>query len=184
MVASFITFKGRKYRLSGRYYKAENWGKGPSSLHRAKWEFYRGPIPENFDIHHVDGNGANNSMANLEMVERGEHRRAHTLELVRIGKLQPPSDLALQRAAIWHASKEGLAWHSRNGKKVWKDREWHLLKCQECGRDYRSPYKNKSKFCHLNCKMAALRRRRGRPVGVRPNSRKTALLSGKRHPGQ
>jgi hypothetical protein len=162
-MAKFKMFRGRKYRLSDGYYKAENWGQGSSSLHRAKWEYYRGPIPEGFDVHHRDGDGANNAMANLELVEHSEHMRQHTLERIARGELKPPSAVALRLAAEWHASDEGLAWHSENGKRSWDKRVWHRLECQECGREFRSPYPNKTRFCHLNCKMSALRRRSGKP---------------------
>lgn len=159
-MAKFVVFKGRKYRLSGRYYKAEDWGSGPSSLHRARWEYYRGAIPEGFDVHHEDGDGTNNKLANLTLVERREHARQHTLERIARGELKPPSALARARAAEWHASPEGLAWHSENGKRAWLNRVWHKLECQECGHEFTSPYPNKARFCHLNCKMAAFRRRK------------------------
>jgi hypothetical protein len=159
-MAKFKVFNGRKYRLTGRYYRAENWGTGPCNLHRARWEYYRGPIPAGFAVHHKDGDGTNNKLSNLELIERREHSRQHTLARIARGELKPPTALAHKRAAEWHASEEGLAWHSKNGKQAWKNRVWHKLECQECGRPYSSPYPNKSKFCHPNCKMAALRRRR------------------------
>jgi hypothetical protein len=165
-MAKFKVFQGRKYRLAAGYYKAENWGSGPSSLHRARWEFYRGAIPEGFDIHHKDGDRANNRLSNLELVHNLEHKRRHMLERAAQGKIPPPGALAHERAAEWHASLEGLKWHSKHGKRSWATRVWHLLECQECGRPYRSPFANRSKFCHLNCKITALRRRRGKPVGV------------------
>ena len=99
---------GRSYRLSGPYYKAEDWGCGPSSLHRARWEHYRGPIPEGFDIHHKDGDGTNNKLANLVMVERSEHRRTHTLARIARGELRkPPNERARRLAALWHAFARG-----------------------------------------------------------------------------
>jgi hypothetical protein len=160
-MATFVTFQGRKYRLSGRYYRAESWGRGgPSNLHRARWEYYRGPIPAGFDVHHKDGDGTNNRIANLELVESREHARQHILERIARGELKPPGELARARAAEWHASPEGRAWHAANGKRSWKDRVWHTLACQVCGREFKSPYPNKTKFCHLNCRQTALRRRR------------------------
>ena len=161
-MADFVTFKGRKYRLClpGPYYRAEGWGKGASSLHRAKWEHYRGAIPPGCHVHHKDGDGANNLLSNLELVDGREHNRQHSSKMHELGILKPPGDLARERAAEWHASPEGLAWHSENGKRAWDNRVWHQLKCQQCGRGYTSPYPNKSKFCHLNCRQAALRRRR------------------------
>jgi hypothetical protein len=181
-MAKFKIFLGRKYRLSGRYYRAENWGKGACNLHRARWEHYRGPIPEGFDVHHKDGDGTNNKMSNLELVERGEHVRQHTLERIARGELKPPSAEALRLAAEWHASPEGRAWHVENGKRGWVNKVWHRVECQECGREYRSPYPSRSKFCHLNCKMVALRRRRGLLVGTRGGQRSQHRLAGKRKP--
>jgi hypothetical protein len=185
-MAPIIVFKGRKYRLSdpGPYYRHHNWGKGgPANLHRAVWEDRHGPIPKGFDVHHRDGDGTNNELSNLELVERGDHQRQHTLDRYKRGELKPPGKLALKRAAAWHHSDEGLRWHSENGKRTWIERKWHLCECKECGRAFRSPYPKRAKFCHLNCKMADLRRRRGRPVGDRPNRRRTAELSDKQRPG-
>ena len=160
-MAHVVTFQGRKYKLSGGYYKALAWGRGPSALHRAKWEHYRGPIPEGFDVHHKDGDGTNNKLSNLEVISRGKHRSQHMLERHAQGLMRPPGREALVKAAQWHASPEGLAWHSKNGRRAWDKRVWHKLECQECGRLFRSPYPNTAKFCHLNCKMAAFRRRHG-----------------------
>jgi hypothetical protein len=181
VMAIFKVFNGRKYRLSSGYYKAENWGSGPSSLHRAKWEHYRGPIPDGFDVHHKNGDRADNKMVNLELIERIEHMRQHVLERQARGEFRIPGALAHERAAEWHASPAGLAWHSKNGKRAWDNRVWHRLECQECGREYRSPYPTRSKFCHLNCKMTDLRRRRGKPVGVL-GRRVVPVLSRKQRP--
>ena len=184
MSPRIIEFEGKRYRLSGRYYRRQCWGaSGPSSLHRAVWEFHCGPIPPGHDVHHRDGDGTNNDIANLECVPASEHQRAHALQRVRDGSLRPPTAEALARAAEWHRSDDGREWHSRHGARTWDRREWHLRACDECGREYRTPYPTRSRFCHQNCKKAALRRRRGQPVGVRPDRRKTPLLSGKRNPG-
>jgi len=163
-----IEFNGRKYKLWGRYYYSHNWGKGgPSNLHRAIWEHHHGAIPDGFNVHHIDGDGTNNELTNLVLVEHRAHARQHTVERIERGELMPPSDLARERAAEWHASAEGLAWHKENGKRAWKKRIWHPLECQECGRAFKSPYPNKTKFCHPNCRQAA-RRRRLRPPPREP----------------
>jgi len=182
MSPRFVIFKGHKYRLClpGPYYRAENWGHGETTLQRAKWKHHRGEIPDGFDVHHKNGDKTDNRMSNLELFERAAHQRMHTQQRLARGELSPPNALALQRAAEWHASSEGLAWHVENGKRVWETREWHACECQECGRAFNSPYPSRAKFCHLNCKMAALRRRRGKAVGTRPGRQRTAKLEGKR----
>ena len=69
MHPSIGEFDGRRYRLSGRYYRRDCWGRGgPSNLHRAVWEHHHGPIPPGYHVHHRDGDGLNNDLANLELV--------------------------------------------------------------------------------------------------------------------
>lgn len=46
-------------------------------LHRGCWEACCGPVPEGYDIHHVDGNRQNNEIENLACMPRGEHARLH-----------------------------------------------------------------------------------------------------------
>ena len=43
-----------------------------------------------------------------------------------------------------------------------------------------TPFPTRAKFCHQNCKATALRKRRGKNVGARPNRKKEIILSGKR----
>lgn len=179
----FIDFNGYRYRLSGNYYRRNAWSsKGPSNLHRAVWEFHHGSIQKGCEIHHIDGDPFNNEIGNLACVDGREHQRNHTLERYANGELHAPTKYALQQAAKWHRSAAGIAWHKQHGPKSWLRREWHPCTCQECGQPFMSPFPTRAKFCHLNCKMAALRKRRG--MRVRPDSRKPVVLSGKRNPGQ
>lgn len=46
-------------------------------MHRYIWEQANGPIPEDMEIHHVDGDRHNNDLTNLQLVTRHEHRRLH-----------------------------------------------------------------------------------------------------------
>ena len=45
--------------------------------HRRIYTEAYGPIPEGFDIHHIDGNHANNSLSNLKAVSLREHFDIH-----------------------------------------------------------------------------------------------------------
>ena len=181
MQADKISFNGDIYRLSGNYYRRNVWGsKGASNLHRAIWQYHHGIIPVGYEIHHVDGDTFNNDIANLECVEMREHQRQHMLERIARGEMQPPSQYALEQAAKWHRSEEGLEWHKKHAKDAWIDRKWYQVNCQECNQAFNTPYPTRAKFCHQNCKAMALRRRRGAKVGVRPDHTKERLLYGKR----
>src|SRR3990167_685092 len=185
MYSKFIIFKGKKYRLSGHYYRRENWGKsGPSTLHRAIWEHFNGDIPEGHEIHHKNSNTFDNCIYNLECLPGHIHQRDHALERIKQGKLKPPTQYALYKAAEWHGTKEGREWHGKHGKSTWEGREWHKCTCQNCGQAFNSPYPSRAKWCHPNCKAEALRKRKGWNVGVRPDRRKKRVLSGKRDIGE
>ena len=44
-------------------------------VHRLVWEAFNGPIPDGFEIDHVDENKANNSLNNLRLVTRTENMK-------------------------------------------------------------------------------------------------------------
>lgn len=46
-------------------------------IHRAVYTYYYGDIPPEHDIHHIDGNKANNDISNLLLVTRSEHQKLH-----------------------------------------------------------------------------------------------------------
>ena len=45
--------------------------------YRKKWESYYGRIPDNYEIHHIDGNKHNNDIINLKCVSIEEHFNIH-----------------------------------------------------------------------------------------------------------
>ncbi len=45
--------------------------------HRYIWEQFYGTIPKGFEIHHINGNGRDNRLANLELKAVAEHRHQH-----------------------------------------------------------------------------------------------------------
>lgn len=65
------------------YFKSQNmgyWRKSTGNrnlLHRDVWEFFNGPIPEKFDVHHLDENKDNNLLGNLECLAKSEHTRIY-----------------------------------------------------------------------------------------------------------
>src|SRR5947208_1692896 len=119
----FIIFEGKKYRLSGSYYRSDNWGKRKPNLHRAIWEHYnKRKIPDGYHVHHKDGNSFNNDISNLELIFGFEHLSEHAKqkwkdnpEIYRGGLKK-----AIAAARKWHKSDEGRAWHSQQIQQTWK----------------------------------------------------------------
>lgn len=75
------------------------------------------------------------------------------------GILKPPGDEALKRAAEWHRSEEGRAWHREHGKATWSGRERHPCVCQYCGKSFHSHWPTRAKYCGINCKRLAYKAR-------------------------
>jgi len=154
-------FDGKLYRL----FKGEKYFScGGKKMHRAVWQSAFGDIPSRCHIHHRDGNPSNNSIANLECMDGGEHR---TMERTReaAGKTEHFSDLARERAADWHASDEGRLWHKRHAERSKTWLKWKRVKkdCPVCGDEFDALVRkggHAGKFCGPNCRATNSRRKR------------------------
>jgi len=149
------------YKPEG-YYKASHERYGGITMHRYVWEKHFGDIPEGTHVHHKDGDKANNSIGNLELLSASDHSIHHGTTNKWVGSQANKDQItkAGDLAKAWHASPEGVAWHSANAIKAWENRAWHPATCQQCGGEYTTPYPTRSKYCGGNCKAKALRIRR------------------------
>jgi len=109
---------------------------GPLSLHRAIWTHYNGPIKDGYVIHHIDENKTNNDISNLQMMTRSDHCALHS------------------------NSEESLAKSSSNFTNMWKDRIRYPMICEQCKKEYTTPFPDRSKFCCTGCRSKAYRIRR------------------------
>lgn len=73
-VLPFKFFKNEKFtpQINGYYRSTINKRK---LMHRVVWEFYKGKIPKNHDIHHINKNISDNKIENLELYTKSEHAR-------------------------------------------------------------------------------------------------------------
>ena len=133
-----------------RYYSRSG---GRGFLHRDKWEFYRGPIPAGWQVHHKNGNHLDNRLANLECVPRAAHDAEHSEDRRAYGKSERQLqhlDTMRHKATAWHKSEAGRAWHAEHGKKSWEGRTRVGCTCQECGAAFES-YFSDAQFCGKSC---------------------------------
>ena len=127
-------------------------------LHRYIWELSNGEIPKGYEIHHIDGDKANNDITNLAMLETSEHRLAH-IETTRLTGNNNVESGHLERirplTKEWHASSEGREWHKEhyecNKDKLHRK---DSFTCEQCGIAFESEVTGNNRFCSNKCKSA------------------------------
>ncbi len=130
-----------KLRITGGYFTL---GKN-TRLHRVIWESVHGSIPENHDIHHIDGNKLNNSIENLECISHSSHMSLHLKKCDKRFK--------------WHKTEEGRKFLGEKSKKLWKLRVIHTIKCTQCSNEFQAKQIDRAKYCSNKCEQSARRAR-------------------------
>ena len=75
----FVIYDGLKFAAgSYGYLRQTDSRKTHVSLHRYVWEKERGTIPEGYDVHHLNGDRADNRIENLECLPKAEHTRLYS----------------------------------------------------------------------------------------------------------
>lgn len=66
-------------RFNGVVFQKDSSGRYHAHLgmHRYVWNFFFGEPPEGYEIHHIDGNPANNNVENLQLLTKAEHYAVH-----------------------------------------------------------------------------------------------------------
>ena len=151
-------FDGVSYYRCGPYFQRKG-----KRLHRTVWEFHNGPIPAGYDIHHIDGDRANNDIDNLQLLEGSEHGRVHMTQPERLEKSMKAIVRAQEAASAWHGTQAGFEMHSRIARDYWAQAKPETFTCSCCGKEFRSRGhygKESNTFCSNNCK-SEWRRRHG-----------------------
>lgn len=144
-------FNGVRFYLCDKYY--QNKGK---RLHRAVWEYHRGPIPKGFHVHHKTHDRSKNDIEDLELLPDGHHLSYHS-KINKDGAKGKEHMLkhVIPKAVAWHKSEAAKEVHSRIGK-IKKER--YEKKCEVCGGTFTTAHMTRGKFCGGACKARNLRR--------------------------
>ncbi len=151
-------FNGKTYHL----YKGERYySRGTKRLHRVVWEYYNGPIPEGYEIHHKDGDPENNDISNLVCVSAATHEELHREDKMR--RASTPKAIAHLReisedAKKWHRSEEGREWHSEHARNEFQTLPVRRSTCDCCGKEFEYKSFHVPKFCSNACKSRWRRR--------------------------
>lgn len=169
-------FDGYAYYLqtTGRYYqcgdKSGHGETGERLLHRVVWALSNGPIPAEHHIHHRNGDWTDNRLDNLECISAQDHIAHHAKELWADdeyrARMTDHLDLVREKAADWHRSKEGRAWHSVHGRATWENRETETVVCSVCGELYEAHFSQRSRFCSRSCEQKESYQRHKTAKGV------------------
>jgi hypothetical protein len=86
-------------------------------VHTVVWERANGPVPDGYEVHHIDGDKQNPDLANLELLTRRDHKRLHSGCERRDGEWWKPCGLCGEfkpiNAEHWYISREGYPLYGR-----------------------------------------------------------------------
>jgi len=158
IVRRYIEFDGIRFYpdRKGYWLGQRKDTKKPVRLHTYVWEFYNGPVPKGYHVHHIDHNPDNNEIENLQLLSEHEHLCLHaSLESKAVAR-ENLMKYALPAACDWHRSEEGKQWHKVHNKLANEAavKDVVTLVCQACGKEYQVPRfcSEGSRFCSNNCK--------------------------------
>lgn len=165
MPEKFQFFDGKRFTRDDKtgYYLCATADDGKRKrMHVYVWEYFNGPVPKGYHIHHIDGDKSNNNIKNLQLLLAMEHEKLHGSMWTdeQRNRARKNIEKASIKAKEWHGSKAGHEWHKMHYEKMKeKLHQVHKFNCPMCGKEFQSP-QIKSKFCCNNCK-SAYRRKKG-----------------------
>ena len=157
MAKKFVFYNGEKFWLqtTGRYYQSGKTTATERLLHRRIWIDAYGDIPAGMQVHHKNGDWSDNAIENLELVSESEHKSAHMTANMSDPEFRARAfqglELARVKAAEWHGSEEGIAWHKEHGKRTWEGRTPAKATCSVCGAEFESFFPERARFCSRSC---------------------------------
>lgn len=140
---NYQSFNGLNYRKRkyGHFYR----GRG-QALHRDVWQHFFGDIPVGYEIHHIDGDKANNDISNLKCLPQSEHRKLHAPDHV---------PLIFETFTCINCGKTYTA------RSAWKNcfcskkchYQYHTEErmCSVCGKKFKGYEYRGQKFCSREC---------------------------------
>jgi hypothetical protein len=161
--------------------------KGFGYLHRDVWIAAHGPIPDDHEVDHKNGDHGDNSLGNLHLLTISEHKEKHAAEQgdrsrrVWSSHSDAKKKQILAAAAVWHSTPEGNEWHRQHGVRTMSARKPVKRACTCCGKEYESKIGNRTdKFCSNSCRSKD-RRQRGVDNEVRTCSNCAAEFTANRY---
>lgn len=173
-MAFFDGYKFRRDAKTGYYLSTKPTDIGHRErLHCYVWRHFNGPIKTDYHVHHADADKGHNDIENLRCIPGRLHRKHHSSQRAALeydALLENLIKNAVPKAAEWHKSPAGRAWHKENNKFSYEIVE---KTCEYCGKPYKTVWHGNNKFCGNNCRAAARRK-----SGVDNETRICAICGG------
>lgn len=121
------------------------------SLHRFLWMYLNGEIPDDCDIHHKDFNKDNNSVDNLQLLTKEEHKKIHLAHKVKRKPEKKSKFICTVCGREYKAVNRGNnTYCSTECKKVAeRTRTAEIKICEVCGKEFSTS--EDAKFCSKKC---------------------------------
>ena len=120
-------------------------------IHRTVWAYYNGEIPDGCEIHHLDGNKANNNVENFQCMTHNEHMKLHA-KYRRIP--QQEKTFICQYCGKEFVAKNlghNLYCSAKCFEKARPPRNTTTKICAWCGQPFEAPTGKKNPCCSISC---------------------------------
>lgn len=159
-LAIFDNLSFRRDKKTGYFLNA----KTHKRLHVYVWEYYKGKIPQGYEVHHKDFDKNNNDISNLQLLTKSEHKRLHGKSWTKERydkQIEMLKEKAVPKASEWHKSDAGKDWHKEHYESMKnKLHKQSTFTCLMCGKSFSGQDTGQNKFCSNTCR-AHYRRKSG-----------------------
>lgn len=115
------------------------------------WAYVNGEIPKGYEIHHIDGNSANNTIENLQCMTKSEHTALH----VTTGNIREYRCVQCGKKFTSNNRAKNSRFCSRTCATTWRRANVQVEKaCENCGKVFSTPKDRPSRFCSPHCSRA------------------------------
>ena len=122
-----------------------------TSIHREVTKYYQGEIPKGYEVHHLDWNPANNSIDNLVMLPKIEHRKIHSPKGRKILFEKKKNYVCEVCGKTYEAFTNGVSHRFCSQKCADQARKTSITKtCAYCGKTFQTS-RNRIQFCSKSC---------------------------------